>query len=798
MMDYLRSVRTGLLVLAAAAGMTVFAMFALKSTKSVKASTSPSGGPSGGPSAYTTTPVFVNDSSAAPAGARTLFAAPTQAPRPTSSTLIVVPPAVPFVPTALPIIPRVPDPPKPGKPAAASTPPPKPGKPPASKPSPKPGRPAASTPPPKPGKPSKPIRQNCAPGRIPDPVNPGTCKAKTLDTANAFLRGLGGKVTIADLETMKTKFPSFKWVVVGDKVLGMDWVHPGGAALLDPYVNEPRADIKKSAWGGQYAWHLEHPTVKTLLAKNTIATIVTPKTVVENNKEGVTCRQECVSKNLPCTVRKTVCKPDVIDTVLTLDPNATVGVDVYPAWGGMLERKYGTYRSEEVVNYEKIYDVERTLGPLKMAVNRFQISIQDAEVGEDGTWRDDKGTQRGILKLLEKASDTVLVTVGFPWTAKAQKYISGGFSDGSWKAYFSRVYATLAASLAAAKTKPAFIEIFGEPDLGLWNWVYGKDPQRVYEIAKMVHDEFRKYPGFKIGGLGFACPEQNFICLPKYIDNFIDFYKAKNMKFDFWSFHAYLGWTDASDPSAYPPAPGPYNFGSRLSAFKDVLKRRGLGTATVMCTEYAWQDGDGSASWGFGDPAKSARGSMTDHRSAARTVHAIEIVRAAPYPVHLAFWAQGVGGTQAAPEGQKWGYAYNPLVVFHEGRWRYKASYYAFWMIGRVYGARLVRSTSIKNPKIGVVPTANGILLFNKSPQAQPVTLSVNGVSANRKCTMYLVDSKTFKTSQGGLDAVVSGPTDPVPPRVEGVTTLGQALKHLRILGPEATVCILFDKPIEN
>jgi hypothetical protein len=699
----------------------------------------------------------------------------------------VVPPAIPFVPTALPIIPRVPDPtasqpsPNPGKPTAskpspnpgkptASKPSPNPWKPTASKPSPNPGKPTASKPSPNPGKPSS-MRKNCAPGRIPDPANPGTCKAKTLDTTNAFLRGLGGKVTIADLETMKVKFPNFKWVVVGDKVLGMDWVHPGGAALLDPYVNEPRADIKKSAWGGQYAWHLDHPTVKTLLAKNTIATIITPKIVVD--------------------------KPDVSDKILTLDPKATVGIDFKQAWGGMVERKYGTYRSEETVNYDKIYDVDRTLGPLKMSVNRFQISIQDAEVGDDGTWRDNKGTQRGILKLLEKASDAVLVTAGFPWTAKAQKYISGGFSDGSWKAYFSRVYATLAASLAAAKTKPAFIEIFGEPDLGLWNFVYGKDPQRVYEIAKMVHDEFRKYPGFKVGGLGFACPEQNFICLPKYIDNFIDFYKAKNMKFDFWSFHAYLGWTDASDPSAYPPAPGPYNFESRLVAFKDILKRRGLGTAAVMCTEYAWQDGDGSASWGFKEPQKSARGSMTDHRSAARTVHAIEIVRAAPYPVNLAFWAQGVGGTQAAPEGQKWGYAYNPLVVFHEGRWRYKASYYAFWMIGRVYGSRLIRS-SIKNSKIGVVSTANGILLFNKSPQAQAVTLSVNGVSANRKCTMYLVDSKTFKTSQGGLDAVVSGPTDPVPPRVADVTTLGQALKHLRILGPEATACILFDKPIEN
>ena len=562
-------------------------------------------------------------------------------------------------------------------------------------------------------------------------------------------------------------------MVVGDKVLGMDWVHPGGPAFLDPYVNEPRADIKKSAWGGQYAWHLDHPTVKSILKKNTIATIVDSKTTADPKKD-----------------------PEK-DTLLTADPKATVIVDYKKAWGGQLPRMVGTYRSEETVNYDKIYDVDRTLGPLKMASNRFQISVQDAEIGADGTWLDGKGTQRGILKLLEKSSDAVLVTVGYPWTSKSQKFISGGFSDGAWRAYFSRVYATLAKSLAAAKTKDTLIEIFGEPDLELWNMVYGKDPQRVYEIAKMVHDEFRKYPGFKIGGLGFACPEQNFICLRRYIDNFIDYYKAKNMKFDFWSFHAYLGWTDASDPSRYPTS-DPFNFGSRLVAFKEILKRRGLGTATLICSEYAWQDGDGSASWGFKEPGKSARGSMTDHRSAARTLHAIEIVRAAPYPVQLTYWAQGVGGTLAAPDGQKWGYAYNPLVVYHENRWRYKASYYAFWMVGKVYGSRLIRETTNKNPKLGVVPSANGIIIFNKSPQAQAVSLSVNGVSASRKCTMYLVDSKTFRTSKGGLDAVVTGPTDPTPPRVVGVTTVGQALKSLRTLGPEATVCIVFDKQIEG
>lgn len=768
-MDYLRPVRTGLLVLAAAAGITIFAVFALKTAKTpIRAPNSTVSqktlSQSSSPIQTTTFPE-----------SRTLLAV-VQPSRPTSSTLIVVPPVVvPFVP--VPIIPRVPDPPKgkdKGKPPGAN--------PPALK-NPKPATPPSKKPP------SKPVRQNCAAGRIPDPANPGACKkiatttpATTPQSATSFLKGLGGKVTIGDLETMKTKFPSFKWVIVGDKVLGMDWVHPGGAALLGPYVNEPRADIKKSAWGGQYSWHLDHPTVKSILQKNTIATIVGDKS------------SDDIKSSVPNKKPAAVEKPPPSEE-MRYDPSATVAVD-FTQRVGKLKPKYGTYRSEERDDWNKIYDVDRTLGPLNMSVNRFQISVQDAEISADGTWVDGKGTQRGILKNLEKASGAVLVTVGFPWTAKSQNFVKGGFADGSWKAYFSRVYATLAKSLHAAKTKPMLIEIFGEPDLELWNWVYGKDPRRVYELSKMVHDEFRKYPGFKIGGLGFACPEQNFVCMPRYIDNFIDYYQAQKMKFDFWSFHAYLGWTDGSDPSTYPPAPGPYNFGSRVSAFKDILKRRGLGLTPVMCTEYAWQDGDGSASWGFKEPGKSARGSMTDHRSAARTLHAIEIVRFAPYDVAFTFWAQGVGGSVAQPDGQKWGYSYNPLVVYHEGQWRYKASYYAFWMIGKFYESHEIRYTNT-NPKLGVVTSANGIIVFNKSPQTQSLTVSLKGIAADRKCTMYLVNAKTYKTSRGGLDAVISGPTDPTPPRVGGVTNVGAALKALKTLGPEATACILFSSPIE-
>ena len=750
-----RIIRTGALMIAAAAGVAVFAVMAFMTAPTKTTPAAQQQAPAQQPQV-----IFA----AAQPQSRTILAVtPAVVQRPTSTTdpIIVPKAAVPkaAVPKADNVIfaPFIPPRPVP--------------KPPSSDPKkPAPQKPAGPKTPVQ-----KPIRTNCAAGRVPDPDVPGACKAAASSpaddagkSAQAFLKGFGGKVTIKDLETLKAKFPKFKWVVVGDKVLGMDWVHPGGAAFLDPYVNEPRADIKKSAWGGQYAWHLDHPSVKSILKKNTIATLVD------------------VTKD-----------PTTTDT-LTTDPKATVIVDYKQAWGGELKRIFGTYRSEERENYDKIYDVDRTLGPLKMASNRFQISVQNDEIGADGTWLDGKGTQRGILKLLEKSSDAVFVTVGFPWTTKSEKFIKGGFSDGSWRAYFSRVYATLAKSLAAAKTKDMFIEIFGEPDLTWWDWVYGKDPQRVYEIAKMVHDEFRKYPGFKIGGLGFACAQQGFVCLPRYIDNFIDYYKAKNMKFDFWSFHSYLGWTDRSDPSSYPPAEVHYNFGSQVKLFKETLNRRGLGTTTVICSEYAWQDGDGAASWGFKEPGKSARGSMTDHRSAARTLQAIEIVRNAPYPVALAFWAQGVGGTLAAPDGQKWGYAYNPLVIYHENRWRYKASYYAFWMVCKVYGSRLIRETKNKNPKLGVVPSANGIIIFNKSPQAQAVTLSVNGVSASRKCTMYLVDSKTFRTSKGGLDAVVSGPTNPTPPRVVGVTTVGQALKSLRTLGPEAVACIVFEKQIEN
>lgn len=38
--------------------------------------------------------------------------------------------------------------------------------------------------------------------------------------------------------------------------------------------------------------------------------------------------------------------------------------------------KMGGYRSEERAYWEQIYDVDRTLGPLRMVSNRFQISLQ--------------------------------------------------------------------------------------------------------------------------------------------------------------------------------------------------------------------------------------------------------------------------------------------------------------------------------------------------------------------------------------------------------------------------------------
>jgi hypothetical protein len=328
-----------------------------------------------------------------------------------------------------------------------------------------------------------------------------------------------------------------------------------------------------------------------------------------------------------------------------------------------------------------------------------------------------------------------------------------------------------------------WVEIFGEPDLAIWNFVYGKDTARVFEVAKMVHDAFTPHAA-KIGGLGFACPEQNGVCIPGYIDAFVDFYKANKMSFAFWSFHLYLGWTDATDPSAAPNA-----FLGRATAFRNILRKRGI-TAGIVCTEYAWQDGDGEASWGFKEQARSARGSMTDHRSCARTLAAMDIVRGAGALAERAYWAQGVGSTLAAPAGKKWGYAYNCLVIWHhlEKRYRYKASYYAFWMYAKLAAGEGVAVQS-KNKKLGVLATKKGVLVYNKSPAPQAV--SVSGLRGDAKCVLHLVDAKTFKLSAGGLDAVVSGPTSPTPPAVPGVATVAQALAALKTLGPEATACIL-------
>ncbi len=135
------------------------------------------------------------------------------------------------------------------------------------------------------------------------------------------------------------------------------------------------------------------------------------------------------------------------------------------------------------------------------------------------------------------------------------------------------------------------------------------------QVIKMAHDAFARHRDkFRIGGCGFALPGSAWVAA------FLDFYTASGMQFDFMSFHHYLGWTDATNPATYPGGSTALNLGYRNGVFHDLLAAKGLGGMPVVVSEYAWQDPSVTGAAGFGDPAKSARYTMTRWHSCARTL----------------------------------------------------------------------------------------------------------------------------------------------------------------------------------
>ena len=185
---------------------------------------------------------------------------------------------------------------------------------------------------------------------------------------------------------------------------------------------------------------------------------------------------------------------------------------------------------------------------------------------------------------------------------------------------------------------------------------------------------------------------------------------------------------------------------------------------------------------------------MVGHASCARTLHAIDIVVRDPTIVR-AYWAQGVGSK--ADDGKyRHIYAYDPFVVYDQDRkqYRYKASYYAFWMYGRMAGTRL--DVAQTDPKLGVWACRDGkatrVVMWNKAPQPRAATLAIAGVPDAAKCTMYRVDPATFKLEAGGLEAVISGPQSKLPFADPAIKTVAQAAAWLRAnqLGGEAAVML--------
>lgn len=162
-----------------------------------------------------------------------------------------------------------------------------------------------------------------------------------------------------------------------------------------------------------------------------------------------------------------------------------------------------------------------------------------------------------------------------------------------------------------------------------------------------------------------------------------------------------------------------------------------------------------------------------------------------------AYWAQGVGNVatpdQGAEAGLQYLYSYDPAVIYNQykGTWNYKASYYAFWMYGKMGGTRL--EVELPDPALGVWASKEvtkgpsgtlqqtlWVLIWNRDVAPRRAALALPGVSQGSKCALYRVDESTFKLSSEGLEAVISGPTSATPPLDESVRTAADALALLQ------------------
>ncbi|MCE5331733.1 MAG: carbohydrate-binding protein [Bacteroidales bacterium] len=405
----------------------------------------------------------------------------------------------------------------------------------------------------------------------------------------------------------------------------------------------------------------------------------------------------------------------------------------------LLDKKFGGYSPEKVLWMDQIYDSVKTLGPLNLKFNRFQLDVNKQTA--DGTWIDDGNSQVWIIKRTQNNGCTNFITINTHPNVKGD----------STKMY--NFFTSIANALVnASNGKDIYLELFGEPDLSAWNWYTG------YTTFNDFYSEFKfavdcitpicqAHPNLKLGGCGFAwAGTPNDIWYKQFIDKIIQ----DNLSLDFISYHHYYEWDETLSLSQSDHAGAIDRFDKAKNVFdKYALTREAINKKTeFIISEFSWAYGD----W---NTAFSKSKSFISYRNCARTFETLfQMGLDSLKGVDKIFWAQSVG---QYIEG--WGETYDywtffPFVNWHflksgQTFYTYNAAYYAFWFYGQMKGKRIPMTFSTDNFQ-GLASTENDttyLAIWNRS--SKDTTLSIQfkeltGSLDNYNVIKYDIDKKSF------------------------------------------------------
>ncbi len=431
---------------------------------------------------------------------------------------------------------------------------------------------------------------------------------------------------------------------------------------------------------------------------------------------------------------------------VSLFAQTTATIDFSTHSGNALQQNFGGYSPEKVLWFDKLYDSAKTLGPLKPKVHRMQLDVN--KQGTDGTWIDDGNSQKGVMKIVQHLGGTNFVTINTHPNVKG--------SDVKMNKFFTSIAQAL---VDVANGKEIYLELFGEPDLSVWNWYtqYTTFDKFYYEFkfaVQAIAPIRAAHPNLKIGGCGFGLSGTS---SDNWYRQFVNNLISDNLVIDFISYHHYFGWKDADWLKTADRT-------SQVSRFNKAKAVSDIYTATqngrkveFIISEFNWANGDWNTAF------KTGRAHIT-YRNCARALESLMYIGTDVFNgVDKIFWAQSIGQWI---EG--WGESYDywtffPFVSWHLFKdntnfYTYNAAYHAFWMYGQMPDQR--NNISFSNDDfLGLASSdskTNYLIVWNRTGTKKNLTFQFKGLSkplSNYLCEKYEVNSASFDTTKQFLSS---------------------------------------------